>query len=140
MTTFAEVRADLARVLDGVVGWSVADVAGGYVGDQAPQPYSFKVARPPFDPRYVFGEAKKQVTFTVTGYAPRAVPVEAELRLDALCEPTGTGSIIATVQTSTNWSVTIDYAQVVECGETQSVTWIDGTEYLVAQFRIEVIW
>jgi hypothetical protein len=68
------------------------------------------------------------------------VPVEAEIRLDALCEPTGTGSIIATVQTSTNWTVTVDYAEVVECGEVQSVTWIDGTDYLAAQFRIEVVW
>ena len=140
MTTFAEVRADLSNVLSGLDGWSVGDVAGGYVGDTPPLPYSFKVARPTFDPRYVFGETKKQVTFVVTAYAPRAAPVEAELRLDALCEPSGAGSIIATVQTGTNWSVTVDMAQVVECGEVQSVTWIDGTEYLAAQFRIEVIW
>ena len=140
MTTFAEVRADLSNVLTGIDGWSVLDVSGGYVGDTPPVPYSFKVARPAFDPRYVFSEAKKSVTFVVTGYAPRAVPVEAEIRLDALCEPTGTGSIIAAVQTGSNWSVTVDVAQVVECGEVQSVTWIDGTEYLAAQFRIEVIW
>lgn len=137
MTTIAEVRADLANVLATIPGWTVQNA---YVGDMAPHAYSFKVARPAFDPRMVLQQAKAAHTFNVTAYAPRATPEVSEARLDELCDLTGTGSLIATVQTGSNWTVTVDYAQVVQCGEVQAVTWIDGVDYLVCQFQIEVVW
>lgn len=137
MATLAQIRADLASVLETIPGWNVNN---GYIGDQVLQ-YSFKIARPAFDPRMVFSEAKKSVTFTVTAYAPRIPAEEAEAAIDALCEPSGSGSLIAAVQTGSNWSQTIDYAQVVSCGETQVIVWAqDSVEYLGAQFQIEVVW
>jgi hypothetical protein len=136
MTTIAEVRADLVNVLETIPGWSTAN---GYIGDQL-NTYSFKVGRPAFDPRMVFSQAKAVHQFTVTGYAPRATPELSEAALDALCELSGEGSLIAAVQTGSNWSVTVDYAVVTNCGEVQSVTWIDGVEYLAVQFTIEVCW
>jgi hypothetical protein len=142
MTTIAEVRTDLALVLSNIPGWSVANLNGtasGYIGDQL-NTYSFKVGRPAFDPRMVLSQAKAQHTFTVTAYAPRATPEVSEAALDGLCELTGEGSLIATVQDGDNWSVTVDYAQVTQCGEVQVATWIDGVEYLACQFQIEVVW
>jgi hypothetical protein len=36
--------------------------------------------------------------------------------------------------------VTVDYAQVIQCGEVQVVQWVDAAEYLACQFQIEVVW
>ena len=136
MTTIADVRTDLVNVLANIPGWSTSN---GYVGDQLIT-YSFKVSRSAFDPRMVFSQAKATHQFTVAAYAPRATPEVSEAALDALCELSGEGSLIATVQDGTNWSVTVDYAVVTNCGEVQSITWIDGVEYLAVQFTIEVCW
>lgn len=136
MTTIADVRTDLVNVLANIPGWSTSN---GYVGDQL-NTYSFKVSRSAFDPRMVFSQAKATHQFTVAAYAPRATPEVSEAALDALCELSGEGSLIATVQDGTNWSVIVDYAVVTNCGEVQSITWIDGVEYLAVQFTIEVCW
>ncbi len=136
MTTIADVRTDLVNVLANIPGWSTSN---GYAGDRL-NTYSFKVSRSAFDPRMVFSQAKATHQFTVAAYAPRATPEVSEAALDALCELSGEGSLIATVQDGTNWSVTVDYAVVTNCGEVQSITWIDGVEYLAVQFTIEVCW
>ncbi len=143
MTTIAEVRADLANVLANVEGWTVANIGGsasGYVGDAQPGAYTFKINRGAFDPRFVMGKSKTAYVFTVTAYAPRTPAELSEAALDALCEPTGTGSLIATVEDGDNWAVTVDYASVTRCGEVQAVTWVEGVEYLAAQFTLEVLW
>jgi hypothetical protein len=137
MTTIAEVRADLINVLTNIEGWSTQNP---YVGDMAPHPYSFKIARPAFDPRMVLSQARASHEFTVTAYAPRVTPEVSEQAIDALCELSGDGSLIATVQNDTYWTVDIHYAQVTRCGEVQAITWIDGMDYLAAQFTIEVVW
>lgn len=136
MTTIAQVRNDLIEVLRNIPNWSVSNA---YVGDTL-NTYSFKVGRPSFDPRMVFSQAKAVHQFTVTAYAPRATPELSEAALDALCELTGEGSVIATVQDGTNWTVTVDYASVTSCGEVQVIQWIDGVDYLAVQFQIEVCW
>ena len=136
MITIADVRTDLGNVLATIPGWSVPN---GYVGDQV-NVYSFKVSRPAFDPRTVFSQAKCAHVFNVAAYAPRATPELSEAALDALCELSGEGSLIATVQDGSNWSVTIDYAQVIQCGEVTAITWIDGVDYLACEFQIEVMW
>ena len=51
---------------------------------------------------------------------------------------TGTVSLIAAVQNGANWSVSVDYAVVTNCGEVQVIQWIDGVDYLAVQFQIEV--
>ena len=135
MTTIYQVRSALADVLSLIPGWSVGSP---YVGDQV-NAFTFKINRPAFDPRMVMQQSKAAHTFTVTAYAPRAVPEESEAALDALCELTGTGSLIATVQDGDLWSVTVDYAVVTQCGEIQAVDW-DTTQFLACQFQIEVVW
>ena len=135
MTTIAEVRNELALVLGNISGWSTS----AYIGDQV-RPFMFKIARPAFDPRMVMQQTKAAHTFTVTAYAPRATPEASEAALDALCELSGDGSLIATVQNGELWETAVDYAQVIRCGEVQAVTWIDSVDYLVCQFEIEVVW
>lgn len=134
MTTIAEVREDMATVLRNLEGWSVAS---GYIGDMV-NTYSLKIGRPAFDPRMVFQQAKAVHQFTVAAYAPRATPEVSEAALDALCELSGSGSLIATVQNGAHWTASIDYAVVTNCGEVQVITWIDGVDYLAVQFTIEV--
>ena len=136
MTTIYEVRQALGEVLSNIPDWTVGTP---YVGDQPPNPYTFRVALPAFDPRYVFSQSKAQHTFVVTAYAPRTAPDESERRLDALKELSGDGSLIATVQNGSLWSVTVDYAQVTNCGAVQAVDW-DTTQFLACQFEIEVVW
>ena len=136
MTTLATVRSDLETVLANISGWRVS----GYVGNGVVPPH-LVVTRKAFDPRLTFGGTKATHKFMVVAYMPAATPIESEKALDALAEPTGTGSLIATVQTGSNWSVTVDYAQVTEVGEvgiTQFGT--DAAAYLACPFEIEVMW
>jgi len=132
--TIADVRDGLARVLETIDGWR----AGPYLGDQV-NPPCFKIARPAFDPRMVFGGSKASHTFRVHAYASRGATDTHERLLDELCELSGTGSVIAAVQDGTNWPVTVDYAQVTQVGEV-GISEIAGVEYLVVNFDIEVVW
>jgi hypothetical protein len=134
MTTLAEVRQNLAEICDTLEGWS----GSPYVGDTVTAGI-IKVFRQPYDPRYVFGSAKTPIGFRCVAYAKRIDGAASEEALDALCEQTGDGSLLAAVALSTNWSVTIDYAQVTEVGEVQVAQWGDGTEYLICPFDVEVV-
>jgi len=134
VTTIAEVRDGLAVALGALDGWR----ASAYVGDQI-NPPCLKVARPAFDPRMVFGGSKAAHTFRVHAYASRGATEANEKILDALCEPSGYGSLLEAVQTGTNWPVTVDYAVVTNVGEV-GLAEIAGVEYLTCPFDIEVVW
>jgi hypothetical protein len=89
----------------------------------------------------VFSGGKCEHTFKVTAYVTRDATVQSEKALDALAEPSGAGSLIAVVQTSSNWSVTIDYAAVTNVGEVVVVQFAnDGAVYLACPFEIKVVW
>ena len=136
MTTIAEVRENLSDIFDTLGGWH----GSKYVGD-AFSKNVVKVYRPEFDPRVVFGGLKQMMTFRCVAYAPRVDSSSSEAALDALAELTGDGSLIVAVQLSTNWSVTIDYAQVVLVSEVGvAAPGGDGVEYLMTQFDVEVCW
>ena len=135
MTTIAEVRNELAEIAGGIGDW----FGSSYVGDTVVAG-TIKVFRPEFDPRVVFGGGKMMLTFRCVAYAKRIDSVFSEEALDALAEPSGDGSFIAAVADSTNWSVTVDFAQVVNVGEVAVVNWGDGTEYLACPFDVEVVW
>ena len=135
MTTIAEVRQNLEDIAGLVDGW----VGSRYVGDSV-DTRTIKVFRPEFDPRVVFGGGKMQLTFRCAAYAKRIDATASEEALDALAELSGTGSFIAAVQDSTNWTVTVDYASVVLVGEVVVSTFGDGVEYLVCPFDVEVVW
>lgn len=136
MTTIAEVRQNLADIADSLDGWHGSQ----YVGDAAVAGV-IKVFRPEFDPRVVFGGGVMQLTFRCVAYAKRVESRTSEAALDALAELTGAGSFIAAVANGDNWSVTVDYAQVVNVGEVSVSTFgSDGVEYLVCPFDIEVVW
>lgn len=134
MTTIAQVRGNLATIASTLTGWQ----GSAYVGD-AVTTGTIKVFRQPYDPRFVFGSAKAAIVFKCVAYAKRIESAASEAALDALCEPTGSGSFIAAVASSSNWSVTVDSAQVVEVGEVSLQSWGDGVEYLVCPFDVEVV-
>ena len=139
MTSIADVRGQFPTVLAHIGGsWFCTD---GYVGDKL-SAFQLKVSRPPFDPRMVMSGTKAIHKFRVTAYAPRAESIESEKALDALCELSGSGSMKEAVETSSYWgSVSIDYAQVVNVGETAVVQFgLDAAEYLAVPFDIEVVW
>lgn len=136
MTTIAEVRQNLAEIADSLDGW----YGRMYVGD-AGDKRVIRVFRPEFDPRMVFGGGKYQMTFRCVAYAARIDADASEQALDALAELTGDGSFIAAVQDSDNWSVTVDYANVTNVGETSVTNFGDeGVQYLACQFDVEVVW
>jgi hypothetical protein len=135
VTTIADVRQNLSDIVDTLDGW----VGSRYVGD-AIDTRTVKVFRPEFDPRIVFGGGKMQLTFRCVAYAKRIDSTASEEALDALAELTGDGSFIAAVQTSANWSVTVDYAVVTNVGETALTAAGDGVEYLACPFDVEVVW
>ena len=134
MTTIAQVRDNLADICSTLSGWQ----GSPYVGD-AVATGTIKVFRDEYDPRFVFGLAKAVVPFQLVAYLKRIESTASETTLDELCEPTGSGSLIAAVALSTNWSVTVDSAQVVKVGKVAVVQWGDGAEYLVCPFDVEVV-
>jgi len=135
VTTIADVRQNLSDIADTLDGWH----GSKYVGDSFTK-FVIKVFRPEFDPRVVFGAGKQQLTFRCVAYAPRIDAGSSEVSLDALAEMSGAGSFIVAVQSSANWSVTVDYAQVVNVGEVGVVApGNDGVEYLICQFDVEVV-
>ena len=135
MTTIADVRAELADIAGGIGDWS----GSAYVGDSVAAG-TIKVFRPEFDPRVVFGGGTVMLTFRCVAYAKRIDSAFSEEALDALAELSGDGSFIAAVADSDNWSITVDYAQVVNVGEVAVTNWGDGTEYLACPFDVEVVW
>lgn len=135
MTTIAEVRSGLAAACATVSGVSVS----AYPTDQIVT-HTVYVHRLPFDPRLVFTGTKAEHDFRLTVYANRASEVTAAAWLEALCELSGGGSLIAAVQTGSNWgSVSVDYASVVNVGEVQ-VTEVAGVAYFVVSLDVKVVW
>lgn len=135
MTTIAAVRAELATIAGSIGDWS----GSAYVGDSLTAGI-IKVTRPEFDPRNVFGGGKMMLTFRCVAYAKRIDSAFSEEALDALAELTGAGSFIAAVSNSSNWSITVDYAQVTNVGEVSAASSGDGAEFLACPFDVEVVW
>lgn len=133
--TIEEVRQNLSDIADTLDGW----YGSRYVGNKIERNV-IKVFRPAFDPRFVLNAGKRSITFRCVAYAPFAESSASEQALDALCELTGTGSFIAAVQNSDNWSITVDYAQVTEAGEVELTTTLEGVAYLMCPFDVEVVW
>ena len=136
MTTVSEVREEIAGIIDdnidGLRGSAI-------VPDQMVGPIAV-VSRRAFDPRYVFSGAKSQYEFTVTIYTPRAADRAAQNLLDDWVELSGDTSVIAAIENGDNWqNVTVDYAQVVNVSEVQSVS-VDTAEYLAVRLDVEVVW
>lgn len=136
MTTFAEVRADLATIVGRINGWT----GSGWVGDTV-NANTIKVTSPAFDPRMVLGGGKCEHDFRLIAYVQRSASVDGEKRLDVLRDVTGTGSLLVAVQDGDNWTVTVDYAQVIEIGEVSLAQFgQDTTEYLACPFQVKVVW
>lgn len=134
--TIAQVRDEIADVLGTAFAgtWSTSALVGDTIN-----PPVIKVARPAYDPRVVLGGGKRDITFKLTAYTNRAATEQSERALDLLAEIDGTGSLVAAIQNGSAWSVTVDYAQVVNIGETYSVE-IAGVDYLACQFDVKVVW
>ena len=135
MTTIAEVRSGLAAACVTVSGVA----ASAYPTDQIVT-HTVYVHRLPFDPRLIFTGSKAEHDFRLTVFANRAAETSSATWLEALAELSGSGSLIAAVQTSANWgSVSVDYAQVVNVGEVQ-VAEVAGVAYFVVSFDVKVVW
>ena len=136
MTALADVRDNLATICTTIDGWT----GSGYVGDTVNAGY-IKVTSPAFDPRMVLSGGKCEHTFRLIAYAQRTGSEYSEAALDVLRDVSGDGSLLAAVQTSTNWTITVDYAQVIEIGEVQLAQFgQDTTEYLACSFLVKVVW
>lgn len=134
MTTIVQIRDELANVIDGISGWR----ANAFWGETVNPPV-VKISRPPFDPRMVFSAAKQEAVFRATAYVAAGTGESGERQLEALAELTGAGSLTAIVQTGSNWSISIDFAQVVMIG--QVIPEIDsGVGSSVLAFDIKVVW
>ena len=133
MPTVAQVRDELADVITTGAGLRATPL----VQDTLIAPIAV-VSRRPFDPRMVLQQAKAAYQFTVTIYVDRTDERAAQRALDTYCELSGTGSVIAAIQTGSNWSVTVDYAQVTQIGDVVPVV-AGESNYLIVQLDVEVV-
>jgi hypothetical protein len=137
VTTIADVRGNLATIAAIPTGeW----YGSAYVTDQV-NVNQIVVRRNTFVPFMVYGSSgKAEYNFRMIAYAARAGGVDSEAALDALCDTTGAASLVAAVNDSANWSVSIDYAQVTQCGETDVTQYgQDAAEYLANYFDVKVV-
>ena len=130
MTTLAEARDGLAEAITAGTGLRMY----AYQGDTVNAPCGF-VRSDEFDPRMVLGRDKAAYPFTVTVYVARVAEVAGFKKLDELREPVG--GITSAVEDGDNWSVTVDYAQVVNIGTPTATAHADDV-YLTCDFEIEV--
>lgn len=134
MTTIAQVRDKLALVVQTATGLR----STGYVGDQPITPPCARVARREMDPRLIYGGTKASFPFTIAVYAGRAADRAGEKLLDTYTEISGSTSVLAAVETLSNWSgVAIDLAEVTRISEVQVVE-IGNVPYLRVEFDVDV--
>ena len=112
MTTIVQIRDELAAVIDNISGWRTK----AFLAEGVDAPV-IKISRPAFDPRMVFQQAKQVATFQAKAYVSRGTGESGERQLEALAELTGSGSLAAMVQNGSNWSITVDIAQVTRIGQ-----------------------
>lgn len=111
MTNIAEVRDGLAVAIRAGTGLRCF----AYAGTTLPHPCGI-VTPQGYDPRMVLGKSKATHEFSVTVFVGSAAERSAQQRCDRLREASGTESIVAAVEDSTNWPVTVDYASVTFVG------------------------
>jgi hypothetical protein len=134
MTTLAEVHAGLADAVSTVLN------CDPYESDKINVPGA-QVVAPPYDPRMVFSGGKTVYPFKVRVYGSRTIP---EATFEAMCayrEASGTKSLVAAIQDGDNWpDDLVDYAQVQQVGEFQSIEIPagQGAWYLAFEIDVEV--
>lgn len=133
MPTVTQVRDELADVITTGAGLRAAAL----VQDVMVAPIAV-VTRRSFDPRLVLQQSKAAYQFTVTIYVDRTDERAAQVALDGYIELSGAGSVVAAIQTGSNWSVTVDYAQVTQIGEVSAVV-IGESNYLAVPLDVEVV-
>ena len=111
----------------------------GYIDEQV-NPPMVMVYTMPFDPRLTTGgspERSVQMGARVFVRAINARSAQADLR--GYMEQSGSGSIRAAIEDDTNWSVTVDYAEVTQIG--QPFEYETANEmYWAVDFSVDVVW
>lgn len=134
--SIATIRSALAEALDGISGLR----AVGYVTDQVNPPMAtVNLKRIDYD--LVFADGPATYTFAVMVYAGRTEETAAQTLLDTYCEPTGSGSVKATIETAevvAAMGVAADYVNVKTVNGV-GVAPVGEAEYLAVEFEVEVV-
>lgn len=133
MTTIKQVRDAMATAVE-TTGLSCKAHTVNHV-----DPPVAMIETRPFDPRLNMSQSKWVVPFVVRVFAASLSEMEEAQRFDEYRELSGSTSVLAAIQTSGNWGITVDYAQVTQIGEPQ---WVDvgGIPYQAVDFDVEVCW
>lgn len=133
-TTIADVRGILKTCVETVTGLR----AYSKIQDSINAPCAHIVPLE-FEPFMVVGGSKTVYPFQIRVYTARAPSDQNQALLDGFRETSGTTSITAAVQLSTNWgSVVLDYAKVTRVGEV-GVAEVSGVPYLYLELDVEVV-
>lgn len=138
MTTRKAIRDDLVDVIAHAVVNSAAVRAIGFVPDAIPAPCATVTWRE-MDPRLVLSEAKSAYSLLVRLWVPRTSERAGQDWLDDACEVSGATSVIAAIQTGSNWTQTIDYAVVTLIGEVEERAKGDDV-FLTVDLDVEIVW
>ena len=133
MTTIAEARDSLA----GAITTGAALRAIPYLSSTIAHPCAH-VRLGAYDPRMVLGKSKAEYQFSVSVFVGVASERSAQVRCDALREPSGAGSLVAAIEDGTLWAATVDYAQVILVGEPTEVVIAEET-LMMFEVDVEVV-
>ena len=130
--TIAQARTSLAEAVETLTGLRCHPYA--IVSDP---PCAF-VDRREMDPRMVFSDDTGTYQLRVTVIVGEQDTIVAQKDLDELCETTGSRSVRAAIQTSSAWTVSLDYASVTLIGAPYGRE-IGGVRYVAVDFDVEVV-
>ena len=129
---------DVCEALAEAVGQIPGLRAVGYIDDQINPPQAQVYTRE-YDPRMVLGNSKRAYMLGVRVFVRRTNPRSAQLALRDYMESSGSTSIPAAIEDESNWSATVDYAEVTSIGQPFEVE-TAAEVFWAVDFDVDVIY
>lgn len=131
--TIAAIRAGIAEALDTIDGLRVS----AYMVDSVAPPMAVVIRR-----RVEYGVVQEAQpydgVFAVRVYAQRIAEKAAQQFLDALVEPTGSGSVKAALESDPTLGGVVDSVEVLSADEV-ALAVVGDVEYLAIDFELRVL-
>jgi hypothetical protein len=132
---------DINEVCEGL-----ADAAQAVAGLRALPYISANVTAPqaqvytrPYDPRLVFGDSKSLYQLGLRVMVKASNERTAQRSLRSYMEPSGSTSVRAAIEDSTNWEPTVDYVEVTEVGQPFELE-VGSELYWATDFDVDITW
>jgi hypothetical protein len=130
--TIEEVRIAIADACATIPGWR----ASPYRRDQVSPP-EIQVERGPIIYDVAMGREADEFHYTIVAYVQRDSDRAAQVLMQNLCEPSGSGSLKTVLEADESVRALVDYIRVTNASEDKAQT-VGLVDYLVVEFEVEI--